>query len=148
MQDLQHLFDEVEDPRRSNAARHDLHEMLAVALPAAICGGDRRQGAAALHLVQAFAAEAVRAHWWTGNSLHWIPDAAMNEDGTGNRTGNGPQNLAMIRSMALNPARAVPEKRKTSMRSKPKRAGWDDNFLLELARAAAALGKEAKAAKV
>ena len=40
MQELQHVFDGVEDPRRSNATRHDLHEMLAVALPVTICGGE------------------------------------------------------------------------------------------------------------
>ena len=65
----------------------------------------------------------------------------MKEDGTGNRTGDGPQNLAKIGRMALKLARAVPEKRKASIRSKLKRAVWEDDFLFELVRAAAALGK-------
>ncbi len=39
MQDFGRLFDGVEDPRASNAIRHDLHEMLMIALPCMICGG-------------------------------------------------------------------------------------------------------------
>ena len=44
MRDLQHVFDGVEDLRRSNATRHDLHETLAVALPVTICGGKGPRG--------------------------------------------------------------------------------------------------------
>ena len=39
MQDFGRLFDGVEDPRASNAIRHDLHEMLMIALLCMICGG-------------------------------------------------------------------------------------------------------------
>ena len=39
MLDVSLLFQEVEDPRRSNATLHDLHEMLAVALLSTLCGG-------------------------------------------------------------------------------------------------------------
>ena len=39
MQDFARIFDGVEDPRTSNATRHDLHEMLMIALLCVICGG-------------------------------------------------------------------------------------------------------------
>ena len=39
MQDFGRIFDGVEDPRTSNATRHDLHEMLMIALLCMICGG-------------------------------------------------------------------------------------------------------------
>ena len=75
---------------------------------------------------------AVRSHWAIGNSLHWVLDVTMNEDRQRNRTGNGPENLALLRRMALNVARIEPGK--DAMRGKLKRAGWDNNFLLDMIR--------------
>ncbi len=40
MLDVPLLFHEVEDPRRSNATRHDLQEMLLIALLSALSGGE------------------------------------------------------------------------------------------------------------
>ncbi len=40
MLDVSLLFHEVEDPRRSNATRHDLQEMLLIALLSALSGGE------------------------------------------------------------------------------------------------------------
>ena len=78
----------------------------------------------------------VRAHWRIENSLHWVLDVAMNEDAQRNRTGNGPENLAALRRMALNMARAMPDSR-LSLRLRIKTAGWNDDHLLDLIRAAA-----------
>ena len=39
MQELLSIFQEVDDPRRGNAMRHDLHEMLVIALLSALTGG-------------------------------------------------------------------------------------------------------------
>ena len=39
MQDFGRIFDGVEDPRTSTATRHNLHEMLMIALLCVICGG-------------------------------------------------------------------------------------------------------------
>ena len=39
MRELLLIFQEVEDPRRGNAKRHDLHEMLLIALLATLTGG-------------------------------------------------------------------------------------------------------------
>ena len=39
MRELLVVFQEVEDPRRGNAKRHDLHEMLVIALLSTLTGG-------------------------------------------------------------------------------------------------------------
>lgn len=44
---------------------------------------------------------ATRAHWGVENRLHWRLDVSMNEDQARNRMGNGPENLAVLRHMAL-----------------------------------------------
>ncbi len=73
----------------------------------------------------------VRQHWDIENGLHWSLDVVLDEDLARNRKDNGPANLAVLRRLALNVARAHPDT-KTSLRLKLKRAGWNDNFLLEL----------------
>ena len=40
MQDFNWMFDGIVDPRRSNATRHDFHEMLVIALMTIISGGE------------------------------------------------------------------------------------------------------------
>ena len=74
-----------------------------------------------------------REHWGIENTLHWTLDVVLDEDLARNRKDNGPANLAVLRRLALNIARAHPDK-KTSMRLKLKRAGWDESFLFELIR--------------
>ena len=71
--------------------------------------------------------EVARQHWGIENSLHWVLDVTMNEDQSRNRKDHGPENLAMLRRLALNLARLEPSK--GSMKGKLKRAGWDDQFL-------------------
>ena len=78
---------------------------------------------------------AARSHWAIENSLHWVLDTTMNEDRQRNRTEHGPENLALMRRMALNIARNEPGK--DAMRGKLKRAGWDNRFLIKMGRAAA-----------
>ena len=72
----------------------------------------------------------VRTHWTIENQLHWVLDVVFAEDGARNRKDNGPQNLALIRKIALNLLRSHPDK--ASIRRKIKRAGWDDMFLLSI----------------
>ncbi len=54
----------------------------------------------------------------------------MNEDLARNRLGHGPQNLAVLRRVALN----VTQKDATngSQQGKLKRAGWDEAYLASL----------------
>lgn len=72
----------------------------------------------------------VRTHWTIENGLHWPLDVVLDEDLARNRKDNAPANLAVLRRLALNVARAHPDT--TSLRAKLKRAGWNDAFLFEL----------------
>ena len=72
---------------------------------------------------------ATRGHWSIENSLHWVLDISFREDESRVREGSAPENLAVIRHMALNllkQDRTV----KASIKGKRKRAGWDNDFLL------------------
>jgi predicted transposase YbfD/YdcC len=73
---------------------------------------------------------AVRSHWGIENQLHWVLDVVCDEDGSRTRKDNGPENLAILRRLAVNVLRAHPAS--FSMRQKIKTAGWDDAFLLSL----------------
>lgn len=71
-----------------------------------------------------------RAHWGIENQLHWVLDVVFDEDRARNRKDNGPENLAILRKLALNILRSHPST--ASIRHKIKRAGWDDTFLLSM----------------
>lgn len=71
-------------------------------------------------------AAAVRQHWHIENRLHWVLDTTFDEDRARNRRDHGPENLAVLRKLALNVLRsASPE---ISIRRKRKRSGWSDAF--------------------
>lgn len=72
----------------------------------------------------------VRSHWGIENALHWVLDVVMDEDQARNRKDHGPQNLALLRKLALNLAKLEPSK--GSMRGKLKQAGWDNTFLTQI----------------
>jgi predicted transposase YbfD/YdcC len=74
--------------------------------------------------------EVVRSHWGVENRLHWRLDVVMNEDQQRNRSDNGPNNLAVLRHMALNVMQK--DTTKGSLRGRIKRAGWDDRYLKKL----------------
>ncbi|MCY3880325.1 MAG: ISAs1 family transposase, partial [Rhodobacteraceae bacterium] len=90
----------------------------------------------------------VRSHWAVENSLHWVLDVTMGEDSLRNRKDNGPENLALMRKLALNLARVTPTAKKESMRGKLMRAGWDNDFLLKLISSASNLVKDVKPGKI
>jgi predicted transposase YbfD/YdcC len=75
-------------------------------------------------------ADVASAHWAVENSLHWVLDVTMNEDQTRNRLDNGPNNLAVLRHMAINILNS--QKSKISTRRKIKRSGWNNAFLASL----------------
>jgi predicted transposase YbfD/YdcC len=74
--------------------------------------------------------EVTRAHWSIENNLHWQLDVVFNEDDARTRKNYGPQNLAVIRRMALDILRAHPDER--SISRKMKRAAWSQEFFFEL----------------
>ena len=71
-------------------------------------------------------ADAVRAHWRIENAQHWVLDTSFDEDRARNRRDHGPENLAILRRLALNILRSArPE---ISIRRKRKRSGWSYDF--------------------
>lgn len=55
-------------------------------------------------------AAAIRAHWSIENNLHWVLDVSFNEDQCRVRKDHAPQNLAIIRRIALNMLKKEPSK--------------------------------------
>jgi predicted transposase YbfD/YdcC len=98
------------------------------------CGGtlatSTRYVALSAPLPPARVLEVVRAHWSVENDLHWQLDVSFHEDNSRTRKDNAPQNLAVIRRMALDILRAHPDKR--SISRKMKRACWSKEFFYEL----------------
>ena len=47
-------------------------------------------------------AQAVRSHWGIENCLHWVLDVAFDEDASRIRKDHAPENLALMRHIALN----------------------------------------------
>jgi predicted transposase YbfD/YdcC len=76
-------------------------------------------------------AAAIRNHWRIENGLHWVLDVGFREDASRVRERTAARNLALLRRIALNLARADIAL-KASLKSKRKYAGWDDTFLATL----------------
>lgn len=76
-------------------------------------------------------AEAVRAHWAVENSLHWSLDVSFREDECRVRKDHAPQNLSVLRHMALSLLKN--EKTcKRGVKAKRLRAGWDLDYLAKV----------------
>jgi predicted transposase YbfD/YdcC len=72
----------------------------------------------------------VRHHWGIENQLHWSLDVVFHEDQQRIRTGNGAENFATVRKVALQLLQRV--KDKESIKSRRKLAGWDEKYLLKI----------------
>ncbi len=73
-------------------------------------------------------AKAVREHWGIENKVHWVLDVAFQEDDNRIRKDHAPENLAVIRHIALNLLRSE-KSQKVGIKAKRKMAGWDDSYL-------------------
>ena len=80
-------------------------------------------------------ARAVRAHWGIENRLHWVLDVVFRNDLARLRTGHAPENMAVVRHMAVNLLRQA--KPTVSLKSRRKRAGWNTAYLETLIRQSA-----------
>jgi predicted transposase YbfD/YdcC len=69
-----------------------------------------------------------RSHWGIENRLHRVLDVHFAEDRNRARKDNAPENLAILRRLALNILRAHSDR--TSVRRQIKRAAWDDALLM------------------
>jgi predicted transposase YbfD/YdcC len=77
--------------------------------------------------------QAIRQHWEVENRLHWVLDVIFQEDACRVRTGDGAQNLAILRHLALNLLRQDTQV-KSSLAKKRFRAALDDQYLAQLPR--------------
>jgi predicted transposase YbfD/YdcC len=74
---------------------------------------------------------AVRSHWGIENELHWSLDIAFDEDHCRVRKDHGPENLALLRHIALNLLKQ--EKTcKRGIQGKRLLAGWNHDYLLKV----------------
>ena len=80
-------------------------------------------------------ARAVRAHWHIENRLHWVLDVVFHDDLARLRTGHGPENMAVVKHMAMNILRQA--KPTTSLKNRRKLAGWNLDYLDDLIKGAA-----------
>ncbi|MEO0373270.1 MAG: ISAs1 family transposase [Cyanobacteria bacterium P01_A01_bin.17] len=76
-------------------------------------------------------AHAVRGHWGIENRVHWSLDVVFHEDDSRIRLGHAPENMALIRKIALN-LLAKESSSKGSKKAKRLRAGWDNDFLVQV----------------
>lgn len=72
----------------------------------------------------------IRGHWGIENGLHWLLDVVFHEDDSRKRAGHAGANLAMIRKVAVSLLRRAPGK--GSSVTKRLKAGWDDDYLLQV----------------
>lgn len=75
--------------------------------------------------------ESVRGHWGIENKVHWVLDVAFREDDSRVRKGNGAQNFAILRRVALNLLKQEKTAR-CGIKAKRLKAGWDHDYLLKV----------------
>ena len=73
----------------------------------------------------------IRKHWEVENKLHWSLDMSFREDDSRVRIGHAPENLALIRKMALNLLR-LNKSKNCGAKTKRLLCAVDTNFLLEI----------------
>jgi len=74
--------------------------------------------------------EATQHHWAIENSFHWVMDVTFGEDRSRIRNGESAENMAVVRTIALNLLKR--DTAKSSLRQKRFRASMDNHFLLHL----------------
>lgn len=74
---------------------------------------------------------AIRSHWSIENNLHWVLDISFRDDESRIRKGNAPENICIIKHIALNLLQKAKGKR-DSIKQLRKAAGWDNDVLLHI----------------
>jgi len=75
-------------------------------------------------------AHAIRSHWAIENRLHWCLDVTFNEDASRIRTDHAPENLNIVKKIAMNLLRLNPLKR--TLPKKRLKACLNNNYLAEV----------------
>ena len=74
---------------------------------------------------------AIRDHWQIENGLHWVLDIAFREDASRIRKDHAPQNMAVLRHIALNLLK-LERSSTVGIAAKRKMAGWNNDYLLKV----------------
>ena len=75
--------------------------------------------------------KAIRQHWSIENQLHWVLDVTFGEDSCRIRTGNAPENIALLKRWSINLLNQETSF-KRSTRQKARRASMDSTYLLKV----------------
>ena len=75
--------------------------------------------------------KAIRQHWSIENQLHWVLDVTFGEDACRIRTGNAPENIALLKRCSINLLNQETSF-KRSTRQKARRASMDKGYLLKV----------------
>lgn len=75
--------------------------------------------------------QCIRAHWGIENGLHWVLDIAFREDESRVRKDHGPENMAVLRHIALNLLKHEHTAR-VGIKNKRLQAAWDNDYLLKV----------------
>ncbi len=73
----------------------------------------------------------IRTHWHIENRLHWVIDVSFREDDSRLRKDHGAHNFAILRRIAHNLLQQE-RSRSDSIKTKRARAGWDNDYLLQV----------------
>ena len=91
---------------------------------------ERRYYLSSVKLTPKTFAAAVRAHWGIENRLHWVLDVVFHDDLARLRTAAGPQNMALVKHIAMNLVRNPKDKH--SLKVRRKKANLNDDYLQSL----------------
>ena len=72
----------------------------------------------------------IRNHWGIENGLHWVLDVSFREDDSRTRAGHAAANLGMLRRVAVSLLKRAGTK--GSIKTRRMKAGWDDDYLLQV----------------
>ena len=75
--------------------------------------------------------QAIRTHWTIENGLHWVLDVSFAEDSCRMRKDHSPENMSLLRKIALN-LLGQDKSTKVGIKAKRKKAGWDDDYLIKI----------------
>ena len=75
--------------------------------------------------------QAVRQHWGIEPALHWVFDVSLHEDACRMRQDKGAQTFSVLRHIAVNLLRRE-RRHKRGIQARRKRAGWDQDYLLQV----------------
>jgi predicted transposase YbfD/YdcC len=89
-------------------------------------------------------ASAIRSHWGVENNCHYVLDVTFNQDHSRIRKDNAPENMGVLRHMALNILHGAPNAKKSSpsINLKRQRASMDNRYLEKIMSAAGLAGPD------